>query len=337
MMFIFLIAFCSIPVLNGGVSGLSPWLQKRFSTAFTTIETHKPVATYDCVYVDINEHIHHQVRRATSSEELVQLVLKRVKSLLRSTKPRRLVVLAVDGPGPLAKVLVQRQRRRKDAAKSARKDAAAGGGSGTGAGGLDKLALTPGAPFMLLLSDALEAWARERISTTVSYVVSGAHVAGEGEVKCLGHLLEATREASTTAVSSSSRELKSWPLTHVLHGGDSDLLLMALAAGTFTHIQYTHFMHPTPSTHPIISTQHIFSHTLRLAADVAHVSVLPYDRPTLMFSADQCRKALAQILPSNGATGRRALDLVCLAVLCSGNDYIPAMPSAPLDTVTHPT
>ena len=55
-----------------------------------------------------------------------------------------------------------------------------------------------------------------------------------------------------------------------------------------------------------------------------------------MFSADLCRKALAQMLPANGVTGRRALDLVCLAVLCSGNDYIPAMPSAPLDAVTHP-
>ena len=55
-----------------------------------------------------------------------------------------------------------------------------------------------------------------------------------------------------------------------------------------------------------------------------------------MFSADQCRKALAQMLPPNGVKGRRALDLVCLAVIYSGNDYIPAMPSAPLDTVTIP-
>lgn len=220
---ILLVLFCSLPILiNGGVSGLSPWLQKRFPSAFTSIETFKPVENFDCVYVDINEHIHHQVRRATSSEELVELVLRRVKSLLRSTKPKRLVVLAVDGPGPLAKVLVQRQRRRKDAAKSARKEAANGNNSVN----LDKLALTPGAPFMLLLSDALEAWARERASTTVSYIVSGAHVAGEGEVKCLGHLLEATRDID------SKRSIKSWPLTHVLHGGDSDLLLMALAAGT---------------------------------------------------------------------------------------------------------
>ena len=226
MLFVILIVFCSLPVLiNGGVSGLSPWMQKRFPSAFTSIETYKPVANFDCVYVDINEHIHHQVRRATSSEELVELVLRRVKSLLRSTKPRRLVVLAVDGPGPLAKVLVQRHRRRKDAAKSARKEAASGGSN---SGGLDKLALTPGAPFMLLLSDALEAWARERVvSTTVSYVVSGAHVAGEGEVKCLGHLLEATRAMNIT------RSMKSWPLTHVMHGGDSDLLLMALAAGAY--------------------------------------------------------------------------------------------------------
>ena len=236
MMFFVLIASCSIPVLYGGVSGLNPWLQKRFPSAFISVDTYKPVANFDCVYVDINEHIHHQVRRATSSDDLVHLVIQRVKSLLRSTKPRRLVVLAVDGPGPLAKVLVQRQRRRKDAAKSARKDAAAGGSK---TGGLDKLALTPGAPFMLFLSDALEAWARERVSTTVSWVVSGAHVAGEGEVKCLGHLLEATREASSTATATStaavsSRATKSFPLTHVLHGGDSDLLLMALAAGTNT-------------------------------------------------------------------------------------------------------
>ena len=37
---------------------------------------------------------------------------KRLSTILRLTKPRKTVMLAVDGPAPLAKLITQRDRRK---------------------------------------------------------------------------------------------------------------------------------------------------------------------------------------------------------------------------------
>ncbi|KAJ1633615.1 XRN 5'-3' exonuclease N-terminus-domain-containing protein [Pavlovales sp. CCMP2436] len=290
--------------VRAGVAGLQTWMRQRFPDAFEPIAT-TDVGEFDCVYLDINEQIHHVVRRATSHEDLIKLVLHRVSDLLRSTPPRKLVVLAVDGPGPLAKVLTQRTRRRKTAAKNER--------VGSRSAAVDTLALTPGTSLMLELSDALEAFAERRVSIArtrsdapdrhASYIVSGAHVAGEGEVKCLSHLLELSRVQPARV---------GRPDTHVLHGSDSDLLLLALAAGE----RSISVLAPVRTSSPAGAGR------VRAKAKVRFE----------LFSADACIAALAHMLPADGPTGRRALDLVCLAVLASGNDYMPALQSAKLDS-----
>ncbi|KAG8470699.1 hypothetical protein KFE25_009120 [Diacronema lutheri] len=268
-------------------------MRRRFPEAFEPILTAE-IGEVDCAYVDVNELIHHVVRRATDNDELVRLTLRRVSELLRATPPRRLAVLAIDGPGPLAKVFTQRQRRRKTAAKAERKQGAPQG--------VDTLSLSPGTPFMLELSDALESFARRRVAFAggleqqPAYIVSGAHVAGEGEVKCVEHLLDATEECTPAE------------LTHVLHGSDSDLLLLALAAG--------------------VSRVSVAAPVRLTGAPGVKRAAPRYD----VFSADACSAALHALLPPNGPSGRRALDLVCVAILASGNDYMPALQSATLDS-----
>jgi len=219
-----------------GVAGLQTWMRRRFPEAFEPILTAE-IGEVDCAYVDVNELIHHVVRRATDNDELVRLTLRRVSELLRATPPRRLAVLAIDGPGPLAKVFTQRQRRRKTAAKAERKQGAPQG--------VDTLSLSPGTPFMLELSDALESFARRRVAFAggleqqPAYIVSGAHVAGEGEVKCVEHLLDATEECTPAE------------LTHVLHGSDSDLLLLALGRFGRRYLGGTR----TPSASPLARSE----------------------------------------------------------------------------------
>lgn len=283
-----------------GVAGLQTWMRKRFRSSFEPVASAE-IGEVDCIYVDVNELIHLAVRRASSNDDLIRQVLRRVSELLRATPPRRLAVFAMDGPGPLAKVLTQRQRRRKTAAKAERQE-----GAGGRSQGVDTLALSPGTPFMLELSDALEAFAQRRASIAgtriltaekhLGYVVSGAHVAGEGEVKCVEHMLEV---AATSPAGDCG--------THVLHGSDSDLLLLALAAG----VEGVSVAAPVRSAGP------------RTGKPAVRYEV---------FSADACRARLHELLPLDGPTGRRELDLVCLAVLSSGNDYMPALQMVNLES-----
>lgn len=52
------------------------------------------------------------LRVAPTYERYHTLLHRRLDAILQLTKPRKSVMLAIDGPAPLAKLLTQRERRK---------------------------------------------------------------------------------------------------------------------------------------------------------------------------------------------------------------------------------
>ena len=234
-----------------GIKGLNTWIHASFPGVMRPVDGRG--ATYDHVLFDLNGIVHQACRRCPKEKEVLRTIIRELDELLRLFPARRTVLIALDGPGPEAKLLEQRKRRIDKVLKAARDleaaipgsaealrreelrrvEAAAGRGQRDAPKrngrkkrvGFDSLQVTPGTLFMLRLRHALEWYAASRLcgvagvcATTPrpAIFVSGADVAGEGELKLLQHLrqLGAAGEAQSA----------------LLVGPDADLLLLALAA-----------------------------------------------------------------------------------------------------------
>ena len=71
-----------------GVAGLSSWLRRKHPEAFARLGPDAPI---DHLYIDMASLLH-----------------SRLDALLATAAPTQTVVLAMDGPAPLAKLLEQR-------------------------------------------------------------------------------------------------------------------------------------------------------------------------------------------------------------------------------------
>lgn len=95
------------------------WHRQRYPHAFQPAEPQP----YDHVYIDMPSFLHdvmrtgeHRIPHTASSHRLTAsnykhfhaLLHKRLDELFALTNPRKTVVLALDGPAPLAKLVTQR-------------------------------------------------------------------------------------------------------------------------------------------------------------------------------------------------------------------------------------
>ena len=164
---------------------------------------------FDHVLIDVNQYVHTSARRATSQEDAVRRLYAALDGVLKVARPRKSLVLALDGAAPVAKIVTQRKRREANVAK-------------TGvqlANEVHPLLITPGTVFMDVISDALESYAIERVSRrrtleNVTVYTSCVRAAGEGELKLVRWLRSSACDGGTAAVVS----------------GDADVVLQALAA-----------------------------------------------------------------------------------------------------------
>ncbi|KAK1865052.1 hypothetical protein I4F81_007587 [Pyropia yezoensis] len=182
---------------------------------------------------------------------LVTLIFQEVDRLLRTLVPRKSVYFAFDGPAPLAKLMTQRSRRAKRRARDGGGGAAAAAAADMPApveegppptaeelaaaalaearkrrkaryrvargDGVDPLAMAPGTELMAYLASSLEYWCVSRLQSDRRYehvtaIVSGPHVAGEGELKIIDYLH--TSVAPTDSV--------------VIVGSDADIILQGV-------------------------------------------------------------------------------------------------------------
>ena len=163
-----------------GIAGLHRWTATRFPDAVRSVSGDRR-ADFDHVCVDLNQLVHTAANAGGGQAQVIARTTKLLTYALRKARPRKSVVLALDGAAPLAKLLTQRRRRFHSVRKGerqARLEARMSyrGGSPAGAdraadsameavdsGAFSPLAITPGTTFMAELSVALERWAWRRL------------------------------------------------------------------------------------------------------------------------------------------------------------------------------
>ncbi|KAG1674232.1 hypothetical protein FOA52_013852 [Chlamydomonas sp. UWO 241] len=92
-----------------GVPGFATAFRDEYRGAYVPRRSVK----FDHVMVDVNSVLHIALREASTWEQFHKMLHSRLDTILSTANPRKSVMLAVDGPGPLAKLLTQRARRAK--------------------------------------------------------------------------------------------------------------------------------------------------------------------------------------------------------------------------------
>lgn len=239
-----------------GVPALFRWLSKKYPKIISPVVEDEGDAQYgrepqyldpnpngelDNLYLDMNGIVHpcshpeHKPAPETEDEMFLD-VFKYTDRVLMMARPRKVLVIAVDGVAPRAKMNQQRARRFR-AAQDAKiqdeerarqiADAEARGEvieeSIKGKKKWDSNAITPGTPFMDGLAAALRYWVAYKLASDPGWkdlqvIISDATVPGEGEHKLMSFIrsqrLDPLHDPNTK---------------HCIYGLDADLIFLGLA------------------------------------------------------------------------------------------------------------
>ena len=121
-----------------GVKGLNSWIAASFPGVMKPAaqggkgkfsRPAPPPCPYDHVMLDANGIVHRACRSRSSEREVIRAIVCEIDAVLRAYPARESVLIALDGPGPLAKLLEQRKRRIERVLKAGRDAEAAVVGS----------------------------------------------------------------------------------------------------------------------------------------------------------------------------------------------------------------
>lgn len=215
-----------------GVPALFRWLSKKYPKIISPVVEELPLEVenddgsktqipidarkpnpngeeMDNLYLDMNGIVHpcsHPEDRPApaNEEEMMIAIFEYTERVVNMVRPRKLLMIAVDGVAPRAKMNQQRSRRFRSAQEAAEKDAAAiefhaqlrakgvfeDGDEEKPKKTWDSNSITPGTPFMDLLAQCLRYWVSYKLSTDPAWeklkiIISDATVPGEGEHKIM--------------------------------------------------------------------------------------------------------------------------------------------------------
>ena len=145
--------------------------------------------------------------------EYHQALGAKLLEVIAQVRPQEILVLAVDGVAPQAKIAQQRQRRYRAAHDAAMKDE---GGGGSGSVGFNSSCISPGTEFMKRVDNYLQRWLILNAKNLPGKVIYSSHmVSGEGEHMILSLIRKG--EISGNGA-------------HVIYGMDADLIMLSLMA-----------------------------------------------------------------------------------------------------------
>ena len=234
-----------------------------------------------------------------------------IERIFMLVKPRKLLMMAVDGVAPRAKMNQQRARRFRSAReteeayqKEKEKDSSVLPRDEI----FDTNCITPGTGFMLRLSQYIQKWIQKKLATdhrwrSIRVLYSGMEVPGEGEHKIMQYI----------------REMKAgddWDpnTTHVMYGLDADLVMLALV----THEPHFALLREDVLKRQARGSKEVTFHYL-------HISILR-EYLDLEFRGGQTGpKAVAD----EGAASldlERIIDDFVFMCYFVGNDFLPNLP-----------
>lgn len=337
-----------------GVPALFRWLSRKYPKIISPVVEDEGDAQYgrepqyldpnpngelDNLYLDMNGIVHpcshpeHKPPPETEDEMFLD-VFKYTDRVLMMARPRKVLVIAVDGVAPRAKMNQQRARRFR-AAQDAKihdeemerqiADAEARGEiieqSIKGKKKWDSNAITPGTPFMDGLAAALRNWVAYKLASDPGWkdlqvIISDATVPGEGEHKLMSFI----------------RSQRSDPLhdpntKHCIYGLDADLIFLGLATHEphFRVLREDVFAQGGGSRNLRISDQMNMTAEEKKALDAKDAK-----KPFLWLHVNVLREYLEVELKVRMGPQwdlERAIDDWVFMCFFVGNDFLPHLPS----------
>lgn len=187
-----------------GIQNYYQWLKKTYPTCFIPMHQKN---VYDYIYFDMNHLLHHGIYSCSTEKEFFNSVGLQLDMVFNNFLPRKHIVLAVDGPSPYAKILLQRKRRLM-------------GIEHVNMNKLNSLHLSPGTEIMRKLDDYLLSYMNKYKNIyNATFTILSTTLPDEGEIKLI-------RELHKNEIDSS----------HLIIGNDADLIVLAMSAVDFNNI-----------------------------------------------------------------------------------------------------
>jgi len=113
-----------------GIPKFFKWLTRRYPMILTNLKSEEEVPPTDNLYMDLNGIVHNAIHgndptrheRISKLEDLEEVwadIMRAIDEIVHVVKPRKLILLAVDGVAPRAKMNQQRARRFRSAKDAA--------------------------------------------------------------------------------------------------------------------------------------------------------------------------------------------------------------------------
>lgn len=274
-----------------GVPSLFAWLKKRFpyrvlkelrkvikkyNKETKTIESEKAInIIVDELYIDTNSLLHRAAQWVygygdqystpnvshPSHEEVGKRVIHLILESINITRVKHKLVIAVDGPAPLAKVQQQRQRRTMAAAKanlSSTPDEESEENIDE-PDSFDPSMISPGTPFMDLIDQMIRDWLRDNIDLIPKNTSYYPHrLPGEGEHKLFNVLGKNPKGGAGLSISGGVLG-KRKEGAKVIYADDNDLIIISLIRARGSYLMRPERSNPR-NPHPSATSATIFEY-----------------------------------------------------------------------------
>lgn len=191
-----------------GIKTFHKWIKENCKNIIIPLDRQIYV---DNVYIDINVCLHEIIFDTTDTNILITKLCNYIDNILLTVTPKKKLVLASDGSGPYAKLLLQRERRKNMVLNDIEYDN----------NKVSSLSFTPGTLFMNSLYKNLEEYInrlKEHFKITIECMFNSTD---EAELKILREIIKREDDKNEE---------------HYIYSNDADVCVMSLISNKYKNI-----------------------------------------------------------------------------------------------------